>query len=139
MGSTIKRGAAWAVLAGVVLLGCPGCLFGTDTVGSGKDTRTWHSGRLTKVYEADHERVWKACSAAIRDFKFAIMEEKYDLQIGYLKARRADDLVVRVEVERETSTGKRTAVSVGVGLWGTAKEKQASMEIMDAIDRKMGM
>ena len=130
----------WGLPAAAALLALAACGCGlvSETIGSGQDARAWRGGKLTKTYDADYEKVWKACGAVARDFQLGVESERHDALAGVVKARRADSVVVRIEVQRYSPTSRQVRVDIGVGLLGTAREKQQAMELMDALDRKLG-
>lgn len=113
-----------------------GCIIGKETMGSGESMRTWQGGKLTKTYQADYERVWTACSKTIHDLQLSIESENHDALVGRIKARRADDQIIRVDVDNVGS--KLARVTILSGLLGTESDKNAAMVIMDTIDKKLG-
>jgi hypothetical protein len=134
----MRGGWGLAAAAALLALAAAGCALSTETMGSGKEARVWRGGKLTKTYEADYEKVWKACGAVVRDSRLEVESERHDALVGLIKARRADRVVVRVEIERNDAAGRQVQVSVGVGLLGTDREKQQASELMDALDKKLG-
>lgn len=113
-----------------------GCFFRSETIGSGQSARTWHWGKLSRTYQADHERVWTAASAAVRDLQLKVAFAQHDALVGQIRAHRSDDIAVRVELE---NAGKnRTKVVVWVGAIGLERDKACAIAVMDAIDKKLG-
>ncbi len=122
--------------AGLAVLALSGCLFGTQTIGSGDSARTWKGGKLSRTYPAGYDRVWNAASTSIHDMKLSVEEERHDALTGRIRARRADDIAVRLDVDNVGE--KQTKVVIWVGAIGTDRDKQCAMTIMDAIDKKIG-
>ena len=124
------------LVLGLAALAAGGCLLGTETIGSGESARTWHGGRLTRSYGLDYARVWDAASATVQEKRLFVEDERHDAMTGHIKFRRADEITGRVEVENLGD--RQTRVSIKVGAIGIDRDKRAAMNLMDAIDRKLG-
>jgi hypothetical protein len=129
----ILAGAAALILAALTL---SGCFFKSETVGSGQSAATWHWGKLSRTFQADHERVWVATNAAVRDLKLKVATSDHDALVGHIRAYRSDDIAVRLDLD---NVGKnQTRVVIWVGAIGRERDKQCAMAVMDAIDKKLG-
>jgi hypothetical protein len=122
--------------AGLAVLTLAGCLFGTEKIGTGDSVRTWHGGKLSRTYPVEFDRVWKAAAGAVHEMKLNVEQEQADALVGRIKARRADDIVVRVDVDNVGE--KLTNVVIWVGAIGTERDKLSAMAVMDAMDKKLG-
>ncbi|HOX07169.1 MAG TPA: DUF3568 family protein [Planctomycetota bacterium] len=129
--------AAGTLAAVLAMAALSGCLVGTETMGTGDATRVWKGGKLSKDYRVGHERVWAAASGTIVDLKLSVESEQHDALVGRIKARRADDIVVRVDVDNAGEG--RTRVVIWVGAIGTDRDKTCAIAVMDGIDRKLGL
>jgi hypothetical protein len=130
----IRMGLAAAGLVGFLFVGC---FLKNETIGSGEASRSWLAGKLSKTYRADYERVWQAAAGAVRDLRLDVESEEHDGMVGRLRARRADDLSVRLDVDN--AGGGQAKVVIWVGAVGKERDKQCAMTLMDAIDRKLGL
>ena len=129
----ILAGAAAPVLAVLIL---SGCFFRSETIGSGQSAATWHWGKLSRTFRADHERVWVAANAAVRDLGLKVATSGHDALVGHIRAHRSDDIAVRVELENAGTN--RTKVVVWVGAIGLERDKDCSLAVMDAISKRLG-
>jgi hypothetical protein len=132
MSLRVKRWLALPAL-GALLLGGSGCFWLLAGAAAGGGTVAYVEGKLVKKYEAPPGRVWAAAKAAVKDLGFRFESEARDQAAARIAARRADDKPVHIDVKRLAD--KLTEVSVRVGTIGS---KEDALQVMDAIDRRLG-
>lgn len=114
--------------------GCAPLILAGAGAGAGAGTYAYIKGELKIEYPRPYESGWAATLNALRDRNITIEEKVKDGISGTVKARRATDTSVKVVVINKASGA--TVVKIRVGIFG---DKEASMLIKKAIDRRLGI
>lgn len=88
-------------------------------------------GRAVRAYDVGYDKAWAATCATVESLRLSVEDKKQDGLIGTIKARRADDIVVRFSVRNNGE--KASQISVRAGLC----RPQASEQILNEIDRRL--
>jgi hypothetical protein len=121
-------------LVTILAMGC-GCVpLILAGAGAGAGTYAYIKGELKVEYPKSYESVWAATLKALRDGNITIVTKAKDGISGSIKARRADDTAVRINVENKVSGP--TILKIRAGVFG---DKEASLIIKKAIDRHLGI
>ena len=119
---------------GALLLGTTGCIWFLAGAAAGAGAVVWVSGKLKKKYDVPVGRASAAASGAVKGLGFRVESDVHDASCARIKAQRADGKPVWVDVDRVTDT--TSEVTVRVGAMG---DKEAAMQVMDAIDARLGV
>ena len=134
MGDRVKLRTGLAAAAAVLLaLGASGCLWFVAGAAAGATGVAWVGGKLTKNYDVEYARTRTAASEVAVELGFTVESNVHDETIAKVRARRADGALVRIDVHPSAEKSSRVVVRVG-----TFGNKEVSMQIMDAIDKKLG-
>ena len=114
--------------------GCVPLILAGAGAGAGAGTYAYIKGELNIKYPKSYESVWTATLNALRDRNITIEEKAKDGISGTIKARRANDTPVKINVVNKVSGP--TVVKIRVGVFGN---KEASVIIKKAIDRHLGI
>ncbi|RLB86194.1 MAG: hypothetical protein DRH15_02225 [Deltaproteobacteria bacterium] len=90
----------------------------------------YKNGVLIVDYEAPYIKTWEACVKAVDEMGLRLEKSEHDLTKGVIKAKRADDKMVTIEVEYKTP--QKTQVGIRVGIFG---DEEASKVIKEKIRR----
>ncbi len=112
----LRKIAVFLLLSSQVFLAGCALLVAGAAVGAG--AYTYHTGELTRPYQAQYDPTVNACNSALRSLNFKIVEKLSDGIKTEFKAERADGTPVTVKVvmmgARITEVGVRSGY---VGVW----------------------
>ena len=93
----------------------------------------YKKGELVVPYDKPYESVWVATLNAVQDRNITVEQKAKDGLSGTIKGRRAGGSGVKIKVLNKAAG--TTVVKIRVGTFG---DKQASLLIKQAIDRRLG-
>ena len=119
--------ASGLLLASTTLL-TSGCL--AVAAGAGAGTVAYVRGELQSSLNGSLAQCTRATDKAIKQLKFAKIEEKSDALTSDIVARTAEDK--RVEVKLTTDNNQVVKVSIRVGIFGDSRISEAVLEKIKA-------
>jgi len=91
----------------------------------------YQQNTLERDYEAPYEHVWEASVQAMHNLQYHSVDQRRDVHRGAVEARRADDKLVRVVVEKVDE--KKTCVKVRVSDFESDDNRRGAAVVHDRI------
>ena len=107
----------------------PLIFFGAGTA-AGVSGYKYYRGALNVTYQAPYIKVWDAALTALKGMNLEIEDQKHDLTVGTIAAKRADKKPVRVSIEYKSAN--ETEAVIRVGFFG---DKDASILVKEEIGK----
>jgi len=123
----MKRALTALALFGL-LPAMAGCAAGPPPVAGPYE---YKQNTLERLYEAPYEHVWEASVQAMHNLQFHSVDQRRDPNKGSVEARRADDKLVRVVVEKLGE--KKTSVKVRVSDFESEDNRRGAALVHDRI------
>ena len=92
---------------------------------------TYQQNTLEREYEAPYEHVWEASVQAMQNLQYHSIDQRRDPNKGTVEARRGDDKLVRIVVEKLGE--KKTGVKVRVSDFESEDNRRGATTVHDRI------
>jgi uncharacterized lipoprotein len=80
----------------------------------------YFEGAMTVIYNAPFKSTWKASLEALEGMNLKIEDQDHGLSSGKIKARRADDTIISLNMKYLSA--EQTEMTIKIGLFGDEKE-----------------
>lgn len=124
-----------SILGILSLYGCAVAVIGIGAAGAG--AFAYLNGKLTKTYESEYHETIHASSHTLRVLKIPVAEIISDELTTEIKAKRANDTPVAIEIVRIDQQRTQVSVRTGsLGVWDKGASEQIHAYIDEALKEK---
>jgi hypothetical protein len=116
-------------------LGLTGCFWVVAGAAGGAGAYSYSLGKLEAVKEAPVATVQKAAVDGLKDLEIRIVRENVDKLTGQVEGSTAQGKTVTIRIDRQTENTAKLSIRVGTGM--LSDEKNQTMAIYDAIEKRL--